>query len=206
MEIPNWPKVVQTVQLTLKRNSDLIEVVNQLPQKYQDRRGLMIVDCVTSRQRKYDEYVVKKLLPLYESKAKDLSVKALSERAPDWMPLRDGEAQTMKLVAKKLLKYGEGKSKDENTICKLWAEDSSAHADVLDIKGIGPALLQYLRMLSGANTLKVDVRIIDELQKMGVPVDWFTTDGLLRLCENLAADAGCTLVELDQVLWHANRA
>lgn len=206
MEIPNWSKVVKTVQLTLKRNPDLIEVANQLSHKYQDRRGLMIVDCVTSRQRKYDEYVVKKLLPLYESKAKNLSVKALSERAPEWMPLRDGEAQTMKLVAKRLLKYGEGRSKDENVICKLWAEDLSAHADVLDVKGIGPALLQYLRMLSGANTLKVDVRIIDELRKMGIPVNWFTTDGLLRLCENLAADAGCTLVELDQVLWHTNKS
>ena len=205
MNIPNWEKAIKTVKNTLSENPDLIAKANALGQKYQNQRGLMIVDCVASRQRRYDSYVVPKLIPLYVSKAEDLSIQSLAKKAPSWMPLRDGEARTMKQVAQVLLKYGENSSvTDENKLCTKWASDELAHNEILEIKGIGPALLQYLRMLSGANTLKVDVRIIEELRKLALPVEWFTSDGLLKLCADLAREAGCTMVELDQVLWHTN--
>jgi hypothetical protein len=72
----------------------------------------------------------------------------------------------------------------------------------LDIKGIGPALLQYLRMRSGADSVKIDVRVMEELKNLRLPVEWFSSDGLLQICTELAKEASCSLVELDQVLWH----
>ena len=162
-----------------------------------------MVDVVASRQRRYDTYVVPKILPLYESKAKNLSLLSLSLKSPKWLPLRDGEADTMKLLAKALIDFGKSKKlSDEEDIVKEWAEDEDASQEVLDIKGIGPALLQYLRMRSGADSLKVDVRVIEELSKIGLPAHWFTTDGLLELCKEIAEEAKCSLLELDQVLWH----
>ena len=206
MNIPNWNQAIISVQKILAENPDLIKKAKALGKKYQDKRGLMIVDCVSSRQRKYDSYVLTKLLPLYVDQAADLSISTLAKKAPSWMPLRDGEAKTMKEAAQVLMKYGENNSvNDENQLCLQWALDFSAHDEILDIKGIGPALLQYLRMLSGANTLKVDVRIIQELKKLSLPVEWFTVDGLHKLCSDLATEAHCTMVELDQVLWHNQR-
>jgi hypothetical protein len=119
------------------------------------------------------------------------------------MPLRTGEAKVMQSVAKVLLDFGSrGGIEDENDICLAWAEDSSAHSFILDIKGIGPALLQYLRMRSGADSVKIDIRVIEELKNLRLPVEWFTPDGLLQICTELAKEAVCSLVELDQVLWH----
>ncbi len=34
---------------------------------------------------------------------------------------------------------------------------------------------------------------------MELPVDEFSADGILKLCEDLAKAAGCTLGELDQI-------
>jgi len=111
----------------------------------------------------------------------------------------------MKLLAEALIDFGKSKElTDEEQIVKVWAEDEAASQEVLDIKGIGPVLLQYLRMRSGADSLKVDVRVIEELSGLGIPAHWFTSDGLLELCKEIAKEARCSLLELDQVLWHRN--
>lgn len=207
LDIPNWDRAVSGVKKSIKDNPDLIGKAKSLGLMYKDERGLMIVDCVASRQRRYESYVVPKILPAYKNKAKDLSLIALASKAPKWLPLRTGEAETMQKVAKLLVAYGKKyEIEDENEICRKWADDVFAHEKMLEIKGIGPALLQYLRMLSGANSLKVDVRIMEELEKLGLPILWFSADGILKLCENLAKEAGCSLIELDQLLWHSNQA
>lgn len=204
--LPNWDRAVTEIKKLKKANPDLIVKAKSLGGMYRNKRGLMVVDCVASRQRRYESFVVPKLLPIYVDKAEDLSLNALARKAPKWMPLKNGEAETMQLVAKLLIAYGKKYGiSDENKICKEWADDISAHEKMLEIKGIGPALLQYLRMLSGANSLKVDVRVIEELEKLGLPIQWFSPDGILEICENLAQDAGCSLIELDQILWHTNQ-
>jgi hypothetical protein len=203
VDIPNWNYAVEQVKRVLVSDKDVKKKAQDYGLIYKNRRGLMVVDVVASRQRKYLEYVVPKLLPQYEAKAADLSLLSLAKKAPIWMPLRTGEAKVMQSVAKVLLDFGNrGRIKDENDICLAWAEDSSAHSDILDIKGIGPALLQYLRMRSGADSVKIDVRVMEELKNLRLPVDWFTSDGLLQICTELAREASCSLVELDQVLWH----
>jgi hypothetical protein len=203
VDIPNWNDAVEQVKRVLVFDKEVKKKARDYGLIYKNRRGLMVVDVVASRQRKYLEYVVPKLLPQYEAKAADLSLLSLAKKAPIWMPLRTGEAKVMQSVAKVLLDFGSrGGIEDENDICLAWAEDSSAHSFILDIKGIGPALLQYLRMRSGADSVKIDIRVIEELKNLRLPVEWFTPDGLLQICTELAKEAVCSLVELDQVLWH----
>ena len=203
MEIPNWNSAVKTIRERAKNSPELIKKAQNLGNLYINERGLMIVDCVSSRQRRYETYVVPKLIPQYRSKAKDMTIRTLASKAPEWMPLRDGEAKTMQQVAKLLASYGKKKGiNNENQLVKSWALDLDEHEAVLAVNGIGPALLQYLRMLSGANSLKVDVRVLDALNELKLPINWFSSEGVLKLCEDLANAAGCTLVELDQLLWN----
>jgi hypothetical protein len=203
VDIPNWNYAVEQVRRMLGSDKEVKKKAQEYGLIYKNRRGLMVVDVVASKRRKYLEYVVPKLLPQYEAKAVDLSLLSLSKKAPTWMPLLTGEAKVMQSVAKVFLEYGNRSGiKDENAICLAWAEDPSAHSDILDIKGIGPALFQYLRMRSGADSLNIDVRVKEELKNLRLPIEWFTPDGLLQICSELAKEAGCSLLELDQVLWH----
>lgn len=203
MDVPGWRNAVSHIRSTLDLNPELTVKAQNLSKLYVDKRGLMIVDAVASRQRRYTSYVVPKLLPLYESKAKDLSIASLAAQAPTWLPLRDGEAETMQTVAKAILAFGKSKGiTDENELSERWAADEVTASEILEIYGIGPALLQYLRMLSGADSLKVDIRVQEGLAAVGLPVAWFTPDGVLSLCKQLSKDIGCSLLELDQALWH----
>lgn len=203
MDIPGWSKAVSDIRSTLDKNPELATKARNLAHLYADKRGIMIVDVVASRQRRYTSYVVPKILPLYEAKAKDLSIASLAAQAPSWLPLRHGEAETMQSVANALLSFGiKNKITDENELSKKWAMDEIAASEILDIHGIGPALMQYMRMLCGADSLKVDVRVQNSLEAVGLPVSWFTADGVLSLCKQLSKDIGCSLLELDQALWH----
>ena len=117
----------------------------------------------------------------------------------------------MSNVAKILLEFGSSKGiHDENKLCKAWAKLPSIHDDsgphlevqkILNVKGVGPALLEYLRMLCGANTIKIDVRVTKGLSEAGVPVHLFNDAGLYEICRSTASELGLTMVELDQLLW-----
>lgn len=203
LNIPNWDRTLELLENILSNNPQIRDKATRLPKIYEGNRGLMVVDVVSSRQRKYETYVKSKLVPQYKSKISDLSLSYLSMNAPDWMPLRKGEAQTMSEVSKLLTSYGiENNISKEDEICFVWAHDVDAQQSMLDINGIGPALLQYLRMLSGADTLKVDVRVIETLRQAGLPVDWFSAEGIFQLCKSISREIGCSMVELDQMLWY----
>ena len=202
MQIPGKEMAIVEIKKVLARFPEVTFDAQQLPKLYIGKRGLMVVDVVASRQRKYDEYVKPKLLPTYVAKATDLSLSTLSNNAPTWMKLRDGEALVMKKVAEEILTYSKlGNVSDEDELCRVWADDKIYSSRVLEIKGIGPALYQYLRMLCGADSLKSDLRVKRGLKKLGLPVEWFTDEGVLALCEMLAREVGCSLVELDQCLY-----
>lgn len=205
MKVPNLNNAAEEIRRDLGNNPSLKSRALEYGNVYKGARGLMVVDVVASRQRRYDSYVVAKLLPKYRDKAKDLSLSALATKPPKWLPLRDGEAETMVSLAKALLDYGKSmRTKDEDSVVYAWANDEKALQVILDIKGIGPALLQYLRMRCGADSLKVDVRVMEELAILGIPIHWFTADGILELCKEIAKEANCSMLELDQVLWHRN--
>jgi hypothetical protein len=201
--IANWETAIRTIRTGLEDNPDIRSKAGSLAETYVGKRGLMVVDVVGSMRRKYKEYVVPKLLPSYVEKAKDLSLATLANTPPVWMKLKTGEAGVMTLVARGLISHGKANGLiSEDEICNHWAASGNYGSQIIDIKGIGPALHEYLRMLCGADTLKVDVRVINGLKGLGINADLFTADGLLEVCKALAADIGCTLIELDQILWH----
>ena len=202
-EISNWGAAVSTIRTGLETNPDIRSKAGSLAETYVGKRGLMVVDVVGSMRRKYKEFVVPKLLPSYIDKAKDLSLATLANTPPVWMKLKTGEADAMSMVASELLAHGQRSGlSSEDEICKHWATPGNYGSEVIDIKGIGPALHEYLRMLCGADTLKVDVRVINGLVGLGINANLFTSDGLLEVCKAIAKDVGCTLTELDQILWH----
>lgn len=203
MEVPGYLSAVEQLRQTLTSHPQLKIKAANLGVQYQGRRGLMVVDVVASRQRRYEAYVLSKLLPLYESQATDMSLQSLAESSPDWLPLREREAATMSEVAKQILSFGSAQQiKTEDEMCLAWATNSQAIAQMREVFGIGPALLEYLRMLCGADSLKVDIRVTNGLNVLGIKTEWFTTEGVLALAVELSRDIPCTLVELDQCLWH----
>ena len=202
-ELANWDKAVSTIRTGLEDNPDIRLKAGTLSGTYVGKRGLMVVDVVGSMRRKYKEYVVPKLLPSYVEKAADLSLATLASTPPVWMKLKTGEAGVMTLVARGLIAHGKANGLvSEDEICNHWAASGNYGSEIIDIKGIGPALHEYLRMLCGADTLKVDVRVINGLVGLGINANLFTSDGLLEVCKAIAKDVGCTLTELDQILWH----
>lgn len=202
-QLANWDQAVSTIRAGLDNNLEFRAKAGNLAKVYVGKRGLMVVDVVGSMRRKYVEYVVPKLLPSYVERAQDLSLTSLANTPPVWMKLKTGEAEVMSKVAKELLSHGRRNNlTSDDEICRHWATSGNYGTEVIDIKGIGPALHEYLRMLCGADTLKVDVRVINGLIGLGIDATLFTSDGLLEVCKAIARDVGCSLIELDQILWH----
>ena len=202
-QLANWDQAVSTIRAGLDNNLEIRAKAGNLAKTYVGKRGLMVVDVVGSMRRKYVEYVVPKLLPSYVERAQDLSLTSLANTPPVWMKLKTGEAEVMSKVAKELLSHGRRNNLiSDDEICRHWATSGNYGTEVIDIKGIGPALHEYLRMLCGADTLKVDVRVINGLIGLGIDATLFTSDGLLEVCKAISQDVGCSLIELDQILWH----
>jgi len=200
-EIPNWNSAVVEIQGILQNNPALIEKAKSYGDIYKGRRGLMVVDVICSRQRNYEKKVIANLLPSYKSKAKDLSLKSLALKAPTWMKIMKVEPLTMQLVAQKLLDFGDKNNLvEEDAICRNWAV-SDLHWLMLEVNGIGPVLLEYLRMLSGFDTLKLDVNVGRALSTLGIQTKGYSADIVLKICQYLCKDVGCTLIALDQALF-----
>lgn len=189
---------------------DFKQRAKALGTSYHSTRGTMIVDVIGSRQRRYVSYVQPKIIKPY-SEQRDGSLKDLAANPPSFLRLRDYEVPGMSKVAQVLLDYGkEFGIENEEEICLSWSALPSIHDEqgpdasvqkVLDVKGIGPALLEYMRMLCGANTLKVDVRVIKSLAEAGVPVLLFKDAGIYEVCRSIARNLNLSLIELDSLLW-----
>jgi hypothetical protein len=175
-EIPNWNSAVVEIQGILQNNPALIEKAKSYGDIYKGRRGLMVVDVICSRQRNYEKKVIANLLPSYESKAKDLSLKSLALKAPTWMKIMKVEPLTMQLVAQKLLDFGDKNNLvDEDTICRNWAVND-LHWLMLEVNGIGPVLLEYLRMFCGFDIPTLDVNVGKALSTLGIQTKGYSAD------------------------------
>lgn len=205
-EIPNWTSAITEIKNILIRNPSLTVKANSYGEIYKGKRGLMVVDVVCSRQRNYDKKVLKDLLPQYENNATDLSLRALSNSAPFYLKVMRAEPVTMQLIAQKLLEYGKkNRVESEDEICNLWAR-SETYWLMLEINGVGPVLLEYLRMLSGVDTIKLDVNVGKALDALGIAIKGYPQNIVLKICTELSKDAGCTLVELDQALFQLGQS
>jgi len=167
----------------------------------------MVFDVVASRQRRYTARV-RPMVERFSTTEAAASLQALAAAGPEGTEgLRTGEAETMQQVAAGLARYGERHGLDEEQAVRQWADSAAPfeHAPKLEpyvgsIKGMGPALLAYLRMRSGADALKPDLRVRKALLRLGfqVPGD---EHAILVVTHQAAEEVGVPLLVLDQLLW-----
>jgi hypothetical protein len=204
--LPAWDRVLDKVRRLVSKQM-VEEEVQKIRGLYVGKRGLMVVDVVASRRRRYESHVEKTILPAYLENAVDASLATLSTSPPDFLKLRVGEAKTMQEVAAFVLSYGS--ESDEESAVREFArrsKEAQVRESALEISGIGPVLYEYLRLLSGVDTIKVDSRVRDSLGLIGLPVHLFSDEGVLEVCKVIANLVGCSLVHLDQALWHYSNA
>jgi hypothetical protein len=170
----------------------------------------MVLDVVLSRQRRYQGRVLR-LVDKWQADSEAYSLRWLAAHEPDRKRygLRSGESATVAALARNLIAFADkrGLGNDEDEGCLRWAQGVAGleHAPGLDpvvgsVKGIGPALFAYLRMRSGAYTLKPDLRVARALRELGFPVP--ADEHAILLVANAAADdAHISLLVLDQLLW-----
>jgi hypothetical protein len=172
----------------------------------------MVLDVVMSRQRRYQERVLP-LVARWERDSEAHSLRWLAAHEPDQRSygLRSGEPGTAVALARNLITYAveHDLGDDEDKACLRWAQGVAGleHTPVLDpvagsVSGIGPALFAYLRMRSGADALKPDLRVARALRMLGfhVPADEHT---ILVLAHAAADETDISLLVLDQLLWWA---
>ena len=208
--LDNLNEVCEKVTARQELRPDFRGRASRIGKAYVGRRGVMVVDVIASRQRNYEKVVKPRIIrPFQEQRNGTLT--DLAADPPIFLKLQSHEVPAMSAVANALLDFGRVRGiADEEEICRQWAQLNSYNDPqgpsefvkaVRDVKGIGPALLEYLRMLCGADTIKIDVRVKASLDSAGVPVHLFTDDGLYEVCRGIAGRLGFTLVELDQLLW-----
>jgi hypothetical protein len=171
----------------------------------------MVLDVVTSRQRNYRQRVLP-LVHRWEADNEYHSLRWLSlhEPDPERYGLRRGEPQTITSVARNMAALADDLGLDDDKACKQWADSVAGleHSPSLDpiagaIPGIGPALFSYLRMRSGSDALKPDLRVRNGLRHLGfhTPTD---EHAILVVAQAAATEAGIGLSVLDQLLWWLN--
>ncbi len=185
-----------------------------LATRYEGARALAVIDVVASRQRLYQTRVLP-MVDAYRGSRDDHGLRQLRDRSPnDILKLRTSqdEGGVMQRVAGGLVAFAEDHGlESDDSACRQWAHwvDPVAHAPKLDpyvgsIKGIGPALFAYLRLLSGADTLKPDVQTKKVLGTLGFDVP-DEPSALLLVAEVAASELGISMAALDQLLWWATQ-
>lgn len=174
---------------------------------YSARRAAMVFDVVASRQRDYLRKV-RALVADFERRPAAADLAALASNGPGLgLSLMPQEAITVKLVAAGLHQYCEERELDDDHGVAHWAASTEPlrFAPRLDsyvgsVSGIGVALFAYLRMRSGADAIKPDLRVRRSLNRMGFNVPP-GENALLLLAEGAAEELGVARLALDQVLW-----
>jgi hypothetical protein len=205
---PGWDvAIVELRKSWQERYPGIRTEVAQYPAVYSGRRAAMVFDVVASRQRDY----LKKVRPLvaaFEQRPAAASLATLATSGPGpGLSLMPAEEITIQQVAAGLDHYCKECKLDDDHGVARWAVSTEPlrFAPRLDsyvgsVSGIGVALFAYLRMRSGADSIKPDLRVRRNLNRMGfkVPVG---ENALLLLAEGAAEELGVTRLALDQVLW-----
>jgi hypothetical protein len=206
---PEWkPAVARLRNLAAQQGDEARHYAEGYGQMYQGRRGSMVLDVVTSRQRSYRTRV----LPLVNQWQEDndehtLHWLAAHEPIPERYGLRPGEPHTITTIARNMAAFADDHEVSEDQACRQWATEVACleHAFRLDpvagaVSGIGPALFAYLRMRSGADALKPDSRVAKGLRRLGFQVPP-GEHAILVVAHAAAAEADIGLLALDQLLW-----
>lgn len=206
--LPGWEPAVQRLYALYAQGGDQARArAEGLPEMFRGRRAAMVVDVVASRQRRYLTRV-RDIVDAFEASSGPMSLARLAEAGPgDGLGLRAGEAETMREVAGGLHRYASERGLPEEEGVRRWAQEAApfAFATRLEpyagaVRGMGPALFAYLRLLSGADALKPDVRVHQALQRLGLDVP-NEPNALLLVAQGLAERTGMPMAVLDQFLW-----
>jgi hypothetical protein len=181
--------------------------------RYRDRRAVMVFDCVMSRQRTYQSRV----LPLVDEFAKTpnaASLRVLAEQGPGLAgpsrsyPFMRGDANAIRGVAAGLVRFCDERQLDEEEGVRFWAAEAApwerrpkGDSYVGSVKGIGIATFAYLRMRSGADAIKPDVRVNAALGSLLFPLGDGSDLAVLCVAGAAAEELGVSRLELDQLLW-----
>ncbi|MDP7739376.1 hypothetical protein [Mycobacterium paragordonae] len=130
---------------------------------------------------------------------------------PSRYSLSAAEAETIGVVAQRMRDFAVSEGMEdpvvEDGVCKLWADryepfDLAPRLDpvVGSVSGIGLALWSYMRMRSGADAIKIDVRVKRAMRASGfhVPNDDYAAHVIAKAA---AAEINVSLLVLDQLLW-----
>lgn len=205
---PGWDAAIAELRKFWEERYPRVETdLARYPALYSGRRAAMVFDVVASRQRDYLKKV-RSLVAAFEQRPTSASLAALADNGPGpGLSLMPAEAITIQQVAAGLDRYCKERQLDDDHGVAHWAVTTERlrFAPRLDsyvgsVSGIGVALFAYLRMRSGADAIKPDLRVRRNLNRMGfkVPVG---ENSLLLLAEGAAEELGVTRLALDQVLW-----
>lgn len=206
---PSWAAAIEALAtLAAPSATDQAEVdAAALQSRYVGARGLMVVDAVLSSQRKYDSRVLA-LIESIKSRTSDYSLESAATDMPlDGLPLRRYEEATIRGVAQGLRQRAKNSRLDDDLTVQKWAKEVEPirFAPKLDqdvcVKGIALALYAYLRMLSGADAIKPDGRVIGGLCRLGFRLRQDDSVGALLIAEAAAEEVNLSRIHLDQLLW-----
>jgi hypothetical protein len=210
---PEWePAASKLRDLVARHGDEARRRAEDYGRFYQGRRGSMVLDVVTSRQRRYQNRVLP-LVAQWDADNDEHSLRWLSTHEPvrERYGLRPGEPNTTVTVARNMVAFADDLEVSEDQACRQWADDVAGleHAPRLDpvagaVPGIGPALFAYLRMRSGSDALKPDLRVAKSLRQLG----FHTPSGehaILVVAHAAAAEVAIGLLVLDQLLWWLDR-
>jgi hypothetical protein len=208
---PEWGSAIHQLRSLISRHGDdAHRRAEAYARFYAGRRGSMVLDVVLSRQRRYQDRVLP-LVAKWERNSEVHSLRWLAAHEPDQRSygLRLGESATAAALARNLRTYADehGLGDYEDTGCLRWAQGvvGLEHAPGLDpvagsVTGIGPALFAYLRMRSGADAIKPDLRVARALRKLGFHVP-AGEHAILVVAYAAANEVDISLLVLDQLLW-----
>lgn len=206
--LPGWDRAVTALSELWETHRDETERrALGLSNAYAHRRAAMVVDVVASAQRNYQRRVLP-MVARFEDTPAAASLDVLAVEGPGSnLGLRLREVETVRGVAAGLVTYCRRHELDTEVGVAAWAMEVApfAHAHRLDpyvgiTSGIGPALFAYLRMLSGADAIKPDLRVRQALIQAGltIPKD---VHAILAVAEAMATALKIPLLVFDQLLW-----
>ena len=206
--LPQWAEAMTGLRALHDRHgAEAQQRAAKYSERYQGLRAVMIFDVVASRQRRYEARVLP-MVEIFARTSAASSLRTLAEQGPGLgHGLRTDEGATMRAVASGLVRFATEHDLNDDDATRAWAESAAPfeHAPKLEpyvgsAKGIGPALFAYLRMRSGADALKPDLRVRDGLNRLGfnVPSD---EHAILIVAHAAATELAVSRLVLDQLLW-----
>lgn len=208
---PSWNAAADQLRTLHSEHPEAARAADGYAERYAHRRASMVFDVVASHRRRYRE-VVLPAVRRFEAQWPDLTLAGLATGGPfAGLGLPAMRWATIVRVSGGFERYRDDQPvladvlDDELVFHWATAVEAVRLAPRLDsyvgaVPGIGIALFAYLRMRSGADAFKPDVRIRKHLGRLRFPIPAGEA-ALLLVGEAAAEELAIRRLELDQLLW-----